>query len=611
LPHNQFLMNTRDIKFVIKEWLPMGKLLSLDAYKEYYAIDDIDNFLDVNFKVCRDVMCPANKIADEVGATFVGGNENAVVTPDEFKTVYKTIQDAELGQQFGFRGDGKIPLVWYSPILEMQSAASAAIVMFWCLTQGATTVLQDYGTPKQQEIYLENMYAGKWCGTMGLTEPGAGSEVGAVQSKAFPTETPHIYKMKGQKCFITSGDHDLAENIVHLMLAKTPGALDGTPGISLFIVPKFWVDPETGVMGAWNDVTSVGIEHKMGIHGSSTLTLAMGENDNCLGWMVGEVEVKDGRGKGMSQMFAYMNEERLNTGLFTLGCITSAYYAALEYTKIRVQSKHSTNPKGPSVRIIEHEDVRRMLMYQKSGMEAIRALIYTSYLYRDLEVDAATPEERAYYGNMFAINNPLCKAYSSDMARILTGEAIQCHGGYGFMEEYAGAQLYRDCVIHGIWEGTNFIQSQDYTGRKFTMDKGEPFKKWVAEIDDFVATQKTDQFAAEFAMLGDAIASFKNIVDLNAAWTAGDKQMKQLFATRTMHSGARVYCGMLLLSQALLAANKLAELGEDHFDANFYKGKIASAKFYVMNHVTDVFGFEKAMQAGDRSSIDIPEAAFM
>ncbi len=611
MPHNQYLLNTRDIKFVIKEWLPMDKLLSLPAYSEYYGIDDIDNFLDVNFKICRDVLCPANKDADEIGCTFVGGEEHAVITPDVYKNVYKTIQEAELGQQFGYRGDGKIPLAWYAPILEMQSAASAAIVMFWCLTQGATTVLQDYGTQKQQDIYLAKMFAGEWGGTMGLTEPGAGSEVGACASKAVPTETPHIYKMKGQKCFITSGDHDLAENIVHLMLAKTPGAQDGTAGISLFIVPKFWVDPETGVMGAWNDVTSVGIEHKMGIHGSSTLTLAMGENDNCLGWMVGEVEVKDGRGKGMSQMFAYMNEERLNTGLFTLGCITSAYYAALEYTKIRVQSKHSTNPKGPSVRIIEHEDVRRMLMYQKSGMEAIRALIYTSYLYRDLEVDAATPEERAYYGNMFAINNPLCKAYSSDMARILTGEAIQCHGGYGFMEEYAGAQLYRDCVIHGIWEGTNFIQSQDYTGRKFTMDKGEPFKKWVAEIDDFVATQKTDQFAAEFAMLGDAIASFKNIVDLNAAWTAGDKQMKQLFATRTMHSGARVYCGMLLLSQALLAANKLAELGEDHFDANFYKGKIASAKFYVMNHVTDVFGFEKAMQAGDRSSIDIPEAAFM
>lgn len=610
MPHNNFLMNTRDIKFVIKEWLDMDKLLSLPAYSDYYGINDIDNFLDVNYKVCRDVICPANKDADEIGATFVGGNEHAVVTPDSFKTVYKTVCEAELGPQFGFRGDGKIPLSWYAPILEMQSAASAAIVMFWCLTQGATTVLQEYGTQRQKDMFLPKMYTGEWGGTMGLTEPGAGSEVGAVQSKAFPTETPHLYKMKGQKCFITSGDHDLAENIIHLMLAKTPGAQEGTAGISLFIVPKFWVN-EDGSMGAWNDVTSVGIEHKMGIHGSSTLTLAMGENDNCYGWMVGEKEVVDGRGKGMSQMFAYMNEERLNTGLFTLGCITSAYYAALEYTKVRVQSKHSTNPKGPSVRIIEHEDVRRMLMYQKSGMEAIRALIYQSYLYRDLEVDAETPEEREYYANMFAINNPLCKAYSSDMARILTGEAIQCHGGYGFMEEYAGAQLYRDCVIHGIWEGTNFIQANDFTGRKFTMSKGEPFKKWVAEIDDFVSSQKTDEFAAEFTMMAEAMTAFKNIVNYNDAWVSGDPQMKQLYATRTLHSAARVYCGKLLLSQALLASKKLAELGEDHFDANFYKGKIASAKFYIMNHVTDVFGFEKAMKAGDRTAINVPEAAFM
>ncbi len=610
MPHNNYLLNTRDIKFVIKEWLDMQSLLSLDAYKEYYGIDDIDNFLDVNFKICRDVICPANKDADEIGATFVGGEEQAVLTPDSFKNVYKTVCEAELGPQFGYRGEGKIPLSWYAPILEMQSAASAGMVMFWCLTQGATTVLQDYATQEQQDLFLPKMFTGEWGGTMGLTEPGAGSEVGAVQSKAFPTDTPGLYKLKGTKCFITSGDHDLTENIIHLMLAKTPGAKEGTAGISLFIVPKFWVN-EDGSLGQWNDVTSVGIEHKMGIHGSSTLTLAMGENDNCYGWMVGGKEVVDGRGVGMSQMFAYMNEERLNTGLFTLGCITSGYYAALDYAKVRVQSKKSTDPKGPSVRIIEHEDVRRMLMYQKSGMEAIRALIYQSYLYRDLEVDAATEEEREYYANMFAINNPLCKAYASDMSRILTGESIQCHGGYGFMEEYASAQLYRDCVIHGIWEGTNFIQAQDYTGRKFTMGGGEPFKKWVAEIDDFVANEKTDEFAPEFVMMSEAMTAFKNIVDMNAAWTAEDKPMKQLFATRTMHAGARVYCGKLMLSQALLAAKKLAELGSDHFDANFYKGKIASARFYIMNHVTDVFGYEKSMQAGDRSAITLEEEAFM
>jgi len=402
----------------------------------------------------------------------------------------------------------------------------------------------------------------------------------------------------------------LAENIIHLMLAKTPGAKEGTAGISLFLVPKFWVN-EDGSLGAWNDVTTMNIEHKLGIHGSSTCTLSMGENNNCYGWMVGGKEVVDGRGVGMRQMFAFMNEERLNTGLFSLGCIGAAYYAALDYTKVRVQSKHSTNPKGPSVRIIEHEDVRRMLLFQKSIMEACRALIFKSYLYRDLSMDAATPEERAYYDDMFAINNPICKAYASDMARRTTEEAIQCHGGYGFMEEYAGAELYRDVVIYGIWEGTNFIQAQDFTGRKFTMNDGAPFKKWVAEIDEFVAGKKTDEFAAEFAMMADAMVAFKSIVDMNAAWTTGDRQMKQLFATRTMHSAARVYCGMLLLDQAVLAAKKLKELGDSHFDANFYKGKIASARFYIMNHVTDIFGFEKSMKSGDRSSIDIPEESFM
>ena len=610
MAHSNWLYQTRDITFQIKEWLSMDKLLTLDAYKEFYGIDDIDNFLDVNNKVCRDVMCPANKDADEPGAKYVGGNEHAVVTPDSFKKVYKAVQEASVAQQFGFRGEGKIPLAWYAPILEMQTAASPSIVMFWCLTQGAITVLQEYGTQKQQDLFLPKMISGEWCGTMGLTEPGAGSEVGAVQSKAFPTDTPGKYKLTGTKCFITSGDHDLAENIIHLMLAKTPGAKEGTAGISLFLVPKFWVN-EDGSVGAWNDVTTMNIEHKLGIHGSSTCTLSMGENNNCYGWMVGEKEVVDGKAVGMKQMFAYMNEERLNTGLFSLGCIGAAYYAALDYTKVRVQSKHSTNPKGPSVRIIEHEDVRRMLLFQKSIMEACRALIYQSYLYRDLSVDAATPEERAYYDDMFSINTPLCKAYASDMARRTTEEAIQCHGGYGFMEEYAAAELYRDVVIYGIWEGTNFIQAQDYTGRKFTMKDGAPFQRWVAEINEFVASKKTDEFAAEFAMMADAMVAFKDIVDMNAAWTTGDRQMKQLFATRTMHAGARVYCGKLLLDQAILAAAKLKKLGDDHFDANFYKGKIASAKFYIMNHVTDIFGYEKSMKCGDRSSIDIPEASFM
>jgi alkylation response protein AidB-like acyl-CoA dehydrogenase len=607
LPHYNYLYQLRDIKFQSKEWLDMNKLLSNEGYKDYYGVDDIDGFLDVNYKICRDVLCPANKDSDEIGMKFVGGNEQAVISPDSFKNVYNTIMDAGLGPQFGDRqSEGRMPLAWYAPILEMQSGASPAMVMLWALTQGATTVLQFEGTKKQQELFLPKLFSGEWGGTMGLTEPGAGSEVGNCATKAFETDTPGLYKIKGQKCFITSGDHDCCENFIHLVLAKTEGAKVGTAGISLFIVPKFWVN-EDGSIGEWNDVTTVGIEHKLGIHGSSTCTLAFGENNNCYGWLVGDQFPVEGRGKGMAQMFRFMNEERLNTGLFALGCIGSAYYAALDYAKIRVQGRKSTDPKGGQVRIIEHEDVRRMLMLQKSCMEAIRALLYQTYYYVDLSHEADDPAEREYADDMFMINNPICKAYSSDMAWILTQEAIQVHGGYGYMEEYAPASLARDSKIYSIWEGTNFIQAQDLTGRKFTMKDGAPFKKWVAEIVDFVAGNKTEEFAAEFAMMEDAVKAFQHIIDMNAQWTTTNKQLKQLFATRTLHAAARVYCGKLMLDQGITAAKKLAELGEDHFDANFYKGKVASSKFYIMNVVPEVFGFERAMKVADTSAIDIDE----
>ena len=249
---------------------------------------------------------------------FVGGNEQAVISPDSFKNVYNTVIEAGLGPQFGDRQvEGRMPLYWYAPILEMQSAASPAMVMLWCLTQGATTVLQYNLKPELQELFLPKMYSGEWGGTMCLTEPGAGSDVGAVTTRCWPTDDPDIWKVKGQKCFITTGDWDGVANIIHLVLAKGPDAKPGTAGINCLVVPKFWVDKQ-GNMGAWNDVTTVGIEHKLGLHGSSTCTLAFGENDNCYGYMIGNGPV-DGRGKGMAQMFQMMNEERINTGIFSPG----------------------------------------------------------------------------------------------------------------------------------------------------------------------------------------------------------------------------------------------------------------------------------------------------
>jgi len=584
----------------------MEKLLSCDAYKDYYGIDDFDGFLDVSFKICRDVLCPANKDADEIGMKFVGGNEHAVVSPDSFKAVYNTICEAGLGPQFANRSEeGRMPLSWYAPILEMQSGASPGIVMFWCLTAGATTVIQHNASEELKERFLPKMFSGEWGGTMCLTEPGAGSDVGACATKCYPTDTPGLYKIKGQKCFITSGDHDLAENIIHLVLAKTPDAKPGTAGINCLIVPKFWVN-EDGSQGAWNDVISTGIEHKMGLHGSATLSLSFGENDNCYGWMIGDGPV-DGRDKGMAQMFQMMNEERLNTGTFSLGCIASAYYAALDYAKIRVQSPKWNDPKGPSVRIIEHEDVRRMLMYQKAVTEACRALLYSTYYYQDLSHDASDPAEREFNDDMATIQIPLCKAYVSDMAWVSIEQAIQCHGGYGFIEEYAPASLARDCKIYSLWEGTNFMHAQDFTGRKSTMKSAEPMKKWVNTIADFIANNKTPEFAAEFAVLEEAFAAYKEIAAKIESWRADSRHLIQLFGTRVLHAASMMVCGKLMLEQALLAAKKLAEVGEDHYDANFYKSKMATARFYIMNVVPGIYGTLKAMNTADTSAIDVSE----
>jgi hypothetical protein len=609
MPHNNFLYQTRDIKFQIKEWLNIDKVLSLDAYKDYYGPDDFDAICDVNFKICRDVICPANKDSDEIGMKHVGGNERAVISPDSFKTVYNTVIEAGMGPGFGDRQvEGRMPLYWYAPILEMQTAASPAIVMLWCLTQGATTVLQYNLQPELQERFLPKMYSGEWGGSMCLTEPGAGSDVGSILTKCFPTDTPGLWKIKGQKCFITTGDWDGVENIIHLVLAKHPDAADGTAGICCLVVPKFWVN-EDGSVGKWNDVTTTGIEHKLGIHGSATCALAFGENNECYGWMIGP-DPEGPRAKGMAQMFQMMNEERINTGIFSLGAFGAAYYSALDYAKVRVQSAKSTDPKGPKVRIIEHEDVRRMLMLQKSMMEACRALVYSSYYYIDLSKEAPTEEERELAEDFFMIQNPLAKAFISDMAWIMCAEAMQVHGGYGFMEEYAPASLARDCKIYSIWEGTNFMHGQDFTGRKFTMKGGEPFKLWMSEIADLIA-KKTPGFEAEFDTLGEAFTSFQAIMDLNADWSVNNKQMKQLYATRMLHAASKVICGKMMLEQGILAAQKLAEVGEDHYDANFYKSKIATSKFFVMNVVPEVHSTLKAMQRPDTSCIDLPEEGYL
>jgi len=606
LSAGNFIYDTRDQMFILKEWLDMDKLFGMEAYRDYYTKDDIDSFIDVCYKICRDVLAPANTECDEIGLEFVDG---VVVTPPAVKKAYATIMDAGLGPQSADREvEGRLPLVVSAATGEMLINASPAVATYYGLTAGAGGVIQTYSSPELKERFLPKMFSGEWGGTMCITEAGAGSDVGNAATKAFSTDTPGLYKIKGSKMFITAGDHDIADNFVHLVLARVDGARKGTGGLSLFIVPKIWVN-EDGSLGDSNDVLTVAIEHKMGLKGSPTCQLAFGENDKCFGWLIGNPPGEDGKAEGMAQMFQMMNEERLGTGMLALGTANAAYQQAIAYTKERVQSAKLLDMKGPAVRIIEHEDIRRMLMKQKACIEAIRAMIMKTFYYIDMSHDSDDPEEKEFSNLMFHIGNPLCKAYASDMAWDLICDAIQCYGGYGFIEEYPVAQYARDVKIFSIWEGTNYIQALDLCARKFTMKKGKVLMSFFGEAGKFIAANKEAAgFEDVMKVFEEAFAAYGGIMgSFNGYMTSGKIQMLGLFATRILHATSMIYCAMCILDQAVLAAKKLAEIGENHYDAGFYKGKIASARFYTLNVLPDIFTIQRVIAMGDTSAIDIAE----
>jgi len=606
---SNFLFDMRELKFVLKEWLDMEKLLSFPAYKENYGVDDIDPIVDTVYKVVREAVAPISKESDHLGVRYVQGK---VITPESFKKAFAVINEAGMGAQNADReADGRLPYTVIQANYEMLSGVNIAFTSFWGLANGAISVIQQHGSEYLKQKFLPKMIAGVWGGTMNLTESGSGSDVGANVTKAFATETPGIYKIQGNKIFITAGDHDLQENIIHLVLARTEGAREGVAGLSLFIVPKYWVN-EDGRPGEFNDVTCTGIEEKMGLHGSPTCSLSYGDNESCRGYLIGDPPDASGRGRGIEQMFTMMNEERLNVAIQGLSAASQAYFQAREYAKLRVQGNKLTDPKGPKVRIIEHEDIRRMLMLQKSCTEAIRALILKACYYLDLSHDSEDPEEREFAEGMFQISNPLCKAYATDMAWPLICEAIQIHGGYGVCSEYEVESLARDVKVTSIWEGTNYIQSLDLIGRKFTMGKGRVFKSWIGEISEFIEGNKnTAEFESELKILQDGYNDFMAIMQQLQLYTSqGNMQLMPLFATRILQAASMLYCGTLILDQGLLADKKLKDSGAEHFDAGFYKGKVASARFYIKNVLPQISVLRKVFEIGDATAIEMEEECF-
>jgi alkylation response protein AidB-like acyl-CoA dehydrogenase len=495
---------------------------------------------------------------------------------------------------------------------EYLAAANPALAPYFVLTSGACNLIQSFGDEKLKKLFLPKMFSGQWSGTMAVTEPGGSSDLGDLLAKAYPTDEPGVYKIKGTKCFITGAEQDITENIVHLVLARVEGSASGLKGLSVFVVPKYW-PTEDGDVGAFNDINCIGIEDKMGMRGSATCMINFGEDNNCRGYLLGDPPDENGAGQGNYQMFRLMNEERLNTGHGAVAAAAVSYYNAAHYASQRIQGRLLSDLRGERVPIIRHEDIRRNLMFQKSHIEALRAVIVYNLHLLDIAEWHHDEELAANAKDIVDLSTPIIKAYASDMAFQCINEALQVFGGYGYTEEYPISQMLRDSRIFCIWEGTNYLQSLDLIGRKWTRRKGTVFAGWLQSIQDFIDQNKGGpDFAVEFEILQKALNSYREIqAAIGGYLVQGKIGMIGLYATRILHATGKIYCGRVLLDMALVAQKRITELEPDHYDHAFYQGKIASARFFLNNIVPEVENTLTVIKAGDTSALDLDQSAFL
>ncbi|OLN26951.1 acyl-CoA dehydrogenase [Desulfosporosinus metallidurans] len=602
---SNFIYSNREHKFIIKEWLDFPKIINLRRFRDFLNIDDVDQILDQALKACKDVMAPTNDDGDTIKTVFKNGR---VTVPPSYHEAYKFMRENGWGAtNKDVEDESALPETLYGAVHEFMAASNTALTMFFSMCSGIGSVIKSFGSREQIDLYTPKMFSGVWGATMCLTETSGGSDVGDLLTKAYPTDNPSIYKIKGTKCFISGGDHDLTENIIHLVLARVEGAAPGTKGLSLFIVPRIRVNSD-GSLGEFNDVTTVGIEHKMGMNGSPTAVLSFGDENDCYGTLIGDPPDERGFGQGMAQMFKMINTARVDTGHGALAVAAIAYNNSVEYTKQRIQGRSIKNPKAGRVPIIQHADVRRMLLSQKATLEAMRAMIFKAYYFIDLINYSDEPSDVHDAKRQIEVITPLIKAYCSDQAWNLVAEAIQVYGGYGYSEEYPIARQARDSKIFSIWEGTNFIQSMDLVTRKWKLENGQLFRDWFEELAAFIEDNRNNaRFMREFQILSQALEEYQNLQVTVENYYDQNIELVPFYSTRILRVTAELYSGCLLMQQALIAQDKLDAGSTDN---SFYQGKVQSARFYVRNVVPDVMATIKVIAEGDTSAIDIPEEAF-
>ena len=553
----------RDMQFVIEELVGLSEVTALPGHEDLTS-DTVRAILEEAAKFGREVLSPINRSGDIEGSRLENG---VVVTPKGFKEAYQAYVDGgwntlQFEPELGGQG---LPMLVSTPVFEMWDSANLGFALCPVLSIAGAEMLEKYGTDEQKEKWIPKLVSGEWTGTMVLTEPGAGSDVGALKTRAVP-EGNH-YRISGQKIFTTWGEHDFTENIVHMVLARTPDAPPGTRGISLFIVPKFMVNDD-GTLGPRNDLRPVSLEHKLGIHASPTCVMQFGENEGAIGYLVGE------ECRGMQYMFSMMNNARLAVGREGVGIATRAYQQAASYARERIQGRDAVNPGAGQVAIIRHPDVRRNLMTMRTLTEAARALGY--YVAAQLDVARKHPdaETRAQAQARVDLLVPVVKAWSTDCGVTVASIGVQVHGGAGFIEETGAAQHYRDSRITPIYEGTNGIQAIDLVTRKIIGDGGQSVALLIEEMAD---TEISDsRIEAPFLQ---TLADLKQATSYFVDPPTDDPRAALAGATPYLTALGTITGCWLMARSAAIASDNLANGAGD--DAPFYEAKITSARFYA------------------------------
>jgi len=594
----QYIAPLRDMHFVLHELLQVeDELKQIPKYAEIDA-DTINQVLEEGAKFTSKVLFPLNQSGDHEGC-HLDPATHAVTTPKGFKEAYQQFVEAgwpslTCDPEYGGQG---LPIVLYNPFSEMLNSCNQAWYMYPGLSHGAYECLHEHGTAEQKKLYLPKLVSGEWTGTMCLTEAHCGTDLGLLRSKAEP-QSDGSYKITGSKIFISAGEHDMAANILHLVLARLPDAPAGTKGISLFIVPKF-VPAADGSVGARNAITCGAIEEKMGIHGNSTCQMNM---DAATGWLVGQPN------KGLNAMFVMMNAARLGVGMQGLGQTEVAFQNALVYAKDRVQMRSLSGVKAPALPadpIIVHPDVRRMLLTAKAYAEGGRA--FTSFIALQIDRELYHPDEgaRKDAADLVTLLTPIVKAFLTDNGWIATSEAMQVYGGHGYIAEWGMEQYVRDARINMIYEGTNTIQSLDLLGRKVLMDNGAKLKKFGALVQAFVEENGTDEALSEFVTplgeLGGKLTKLTMEIGMKAFKSPDEVGAAAVPYLRVV--GHLVYA-YFFARMAKIALQKL-----DSGDS-FYKAKLATARFYYARLLPETAMLIRQARSGAANLLDLEAELF-